>query len=58
MHAWKLNTLVSLHYDVVLINVYILVKTSNRTLYIHEYNGVYGSRFQCLVPLEQINQEF
>ena len=35
----------------------ILVKTSNRTLYIHEYNRVYGSRFQCLVALEPMNQK-
>ena len=39
-------------------NVYILVKTSNRTPYIHEYNGVYGFQFQCLVALEPINQNF
>ena len=37
---------------------YILVKTSNRTLYIHEYNGFEGSQFQCLVALESMNQIF
>ena len=36
----------------------ILVKTSNRTLYKHKYNGVKGFQFQCLVALEPINQKF
>ena len=36
----------------------ILVKTSNRTLYIHEYKGVKGLRFQCLVALEPMHQKF
>ena len=37
-------------------NIYILVKTSNRTLYKHEYNRVLGFRFQCLTAIEPINQ--
>ena len=44
---------VTAHYDVI---YYILVKTSNRTLYIHEYNWFEGVRFQCLIAIEPINQ--
>ena len=36
-------------------NVYILVKTSNRTLYIHEYNGIQGYEFQSLAASEPIH---
>ena len=40
-----------------LLKANILVKTSNRTLYIHEYNGVLGFQFHYLVALEPINQQ-
>ena len=36
-------------------NQYILVKTSNRTLYIHEYNDIYGYDFQSLTAFEPIH---
>ena len=36
----------------------LLVKTSYRTFYIHEYNRFLGFRFQCLIAIEPINQKF
>ena len=33
----------------------ILVKTSNRTIYIHEYNGIYGYEFQSLTASEPLH---
>ena len=47
-------------FQILLISSYafILVKTPNRTLYIHDYNGVKGFQIQCLVALEPINQKF
>ena len=46
-----------LEYPLVLSRFYlqhILVKTSNRTFYIHEYNGIYGYKFQSLTAFEPI----
>ena len=33
----------------------ILVKTSNRTLYIHEYNDIYGYEFQSFTASEPMH---
>ena len=51
----KMNMTENIVYN---LDAYILVKTSNQTLYMHEYNGVLGYRFQCLVALEPMNQKF
>ena len=52
---------ISLQYQLVFVtgqgNTCILVRTSNRTLSIHDYNGVQGLQFQWLVALEPITNK-